>query len=459
MTRATALQIYKHLPKKDCGRCKEKTCMAYAMKLSIGQTAPIDCPLLTQKLKKIINELIAPAVRAVTVGHRSNAITIGGEVVVYRHEYRFVNPTAIFIEISDNMIASEIEKRIEFVNNFTPERLGKKQHLDGIAVKCTSGDKIRYSETVEWIGRKYEGPLILSADSPEVLSEAIPTIKDRKPLLYAASPRNWKEMKRIAKKYNASLALHSSDPDMLRRTAKKISSTGFSNLVLDPGISWTQDLPSTVDKLTMLRKFAAEGTKDLGHPLMGSTASVYEQSRKDMDACAYDESLLAGLLVCRYASLIVMRTIEPWALLPVLTLRQSLYSDPAVEPSVEAKLYSVGTPDRKSPLIVTTNFALTYYSVAKDLEGAGLSAHLLVVDTGGLAVTVALAAEKLTSQVIKEALNSVKEKVSHKKVIIPGAAAQLKTDLETASEWTVLTGPHDSSALPAFLKESWRESP
>ena len=458
MTRATALQIYKHLPKKDCGRCFEKTCMAYAMKLSMGQTSKLECPPLTQKQKKAIEYLIAPAIRAVTIGLAGNAIKIGGEEVLYRHEYRFVNPTAIFIEITDNMIAAEIEKRIDYVKNFQPERLGKKQRLDGICVKCTSGDKARYAETVEWISRKYEGPLILSADTPQIMSAAISIVKDRRPLMYSATPDNWKDMKRIAKKYNSSLALHSRDLEALRRTAKKIASTGFSDLVLDPGISWGKDLPSTVDKFTRLRKSAADGKKDLNYPLMGSTASVYGQNRKDLEACEYDESLLAGLLICRYASLIVMRTIEPWALLPVLTLRQSLYSDPTVEPSVEAKLYTVGTPDKDSPLIVTTNFALTYFSVSKDLEGAGISAHILVVDTGGLAVTVALAAEKLTAQVIKEALNSVKETVGHKKVIIPGAAAQLKQDLETASGWTVLSGPQDSSALPTFLKESWRET-
>jgi acetyl-CoA decarbonylase/synthase, CODH/ACS complex subunit gamma len=456
MTRATALQIYKHLPKKDCGRCKEKTCMAYAMKLSAGQKAPADCPLLTKKQRKKIEELIEPAVHAVTIGCSGNAITIGGEEVMYRHEYRYVNPTALFIEVSDNMIAAEIDKRIDFVKNFQPERLGKKQRLDGISVKCSSGDKARFSETVEWIAKKYSGPLILSSDSPECLDAAAASVKDRRPLLYSASPENWMELKRIAKKHDTSLALHSTDPDILRRTAKKISSTVFSDLVIDPGISWEKGLSDTVDILTLLRRSAADGVKDLGHPLMGSTASVHEQKNKDMETCAYNESLLAGLLVCRYASLIIMRTIEPWALLPVMTLRQSLYSDPTVEPSVEAKLYSVGAPDSNSPLIVTTNFALTYYSVAKDLEGAGVSAYILVVDTGGLAVTVALAAEKLTSQVIKEALANVKETVSHKKVIIPGAAAQLKTDLETASGWTVLTGPEDSSALPAYLKDSWR---
>lgn len=68
MTRATALQIYGHLPKKDCGRCKEKTCMAYAMKLSMGQTLQVDCPPLTKKQRKTIEELIEPSIHAVTIG-------------------------------------------------------------------------------------------------------------------------------------------------------------------------------------------------------------------------------------------------------------------------------------------------------------------------------------------------------------------------------------------------------
>lgn len=456
MTRATALQIYRHLPKEDCGRCKEKTCMAYAMKLSTGQKTPGDCPLLANKQRRTIEELIAPAIRAVTIGSEGNAKTIGGEEVLYRHEYRFVNPTAIFIEIPDNMIASEIEKRIEHVKNFEPERLGQKQRLDGIAIKCTSGDNARFPETVEWIARKYDGPIILSADTPQLLSAAAKIVKDRKPLLYSATPDNWKEIKKIAKKYNASFALRSSDPEELHRTANKISSRGFRDLVLDPITSRGADLSLCVDRFTALRRSAANGERDYGFPLMGNTSIVYEESNRDADACAYDESLLAGLLVCRYASVIVMRTIEPWALLPVLTLRQSLYSDPSVEPSVEAKLYSIGKPDKDSPLIVTSNFALTYYSVSKDLEAEGISAHILVVDTGGLAVTVALAAEKLTAHGIKEALLSVKDAVRHKKLIIPGAAAQLKTDLENATGWTVLTGPQDSSGLPAFLKESGR---
>jgi acetyl-CoA decarbonylase/synthase complex subunit gamma len=447
MTRATALQIYKHLPGKDCAGCGEKTCMAYAMKLSKGEKTK-DCPLLAHGQKNVIKELLAPAIAAVKIGLKESAVNVGGEEVLYRHEYKYVNPPALFIEIADNMTAGEIDKRIYHVKNFAAERFGQKQRLDGIAVKCASGEKNRFAKTVELVTGKFDGPIILSAEDPNNMEAGASAAKDRKPLLYAATKENWEEMLRIAKKYATSLAIRSQDTVGLRKLAKDISTRGFSDLVLDPCATGETDLRSIVDRFTMLRKEAVAGAKECGHPLMCSTASMCMED--------YDESMLAGLLVCRYASIIIMRTIEPWALLPVLTLRQSLYSDPSVEPSVEAKLYSVGTPNKDSPLIVTTNFALTYYSVSNDLAGAGISSYLLVVDTGGLAVTVSLAAEKLTAQAIKDALvkNNVKEKIGHKRLIIPGAAAQLKTDLEKATGWTVLTGPQDSSALPAFLKES-----
>ena len=449
MTLATALQIYKHLPKKDCARCKEKTCMAYAMKLSKGEKT-LECPLLTQKQRNDIKKLLSPAVAAVKIGPEESAINVGGEEVLYRHEYKYVNPPALFIEVADNMIAGEIDKRIDYVKNFEAERLGQKQRLDGISVRCASGERKRFAQTVERVSKKFNGPLILSAENPGSIEAGLSKVKECRPLLYAATEENWKEMLMISKKYDTPLAIHSPNLENLRKLVKDISSKGFQDLVLDPCTAGETNATGMVDKLTMLRKAAVDGEKGSGYSLMCSTASM---CRED-----YDESMLAGLLVCRYASLIIMRTIEPWALLPVLTLRQSLYSDPSAEPSVEAKLYSVGTPDKGSPLIVTTNFALTYYSVSNDLEGAGVSSHILVVDTGGLAVTVALAAEKLTAHAIKEALikSNVFEKTGHKKMIIPGAAAQLKTGLEIATGWTVIIGPQDSSALPAFLKNFWK---
>ncbi len=456
MTRATALQIYKHLPGKDCARCGEKTCMAYAMRLSRGEKTK-ECPLLAQKQRAIIKELLSPAVAIVKIGSKENAIKVGGEEVLYRHEYKYVNPPALFIEISDDMPIEEIDRRIEFVKNYETERLGKKQRLDGIAAECASGNKNRFTETIERISKKFNGPLILSAELPDNIEAGLSNVKDIKPMIYAASSDNWKEMLRIAEKYKTPLAIRSSNPLSLRKLAKDISSKGFTDLVLDPATSDRNDMPGIVDELTLIRKSAVDGIKESGYPLIGVTTSIYKKE-KNQDNCSYEESLLAGLLVCRYASIIVMRTTEPWALLPVLTLRQSLYSDPSAAPSVEATLYSVGTPDKDSPLIVTTNFALTYYSVSNDLGGAGISAHILVVDTGGLAVTVALAAEKFTASAIKEALakSKIEEKIRHKKMIIPGAACQLKTDLETATGWTVLTGPQDSSALQAYLKENWK---
>ena len=456
MTIPTALQVYRHLPKKDCGRCGERTCMAYAMKLVSGKGEIGDCPFLTERQKKKLADFLSPAVRTVEIGTGGKAVRAGGEKVMYRHEYRFVNPTAIFVEISDSMGAQEIEKRIAFANSFEVTRLGRKLKVDGMAIGCASGNANKFRRCVESAANKSRGPLVLCSLDPKVLDAGTLPVKDERPLLYAATSENWKQVLRIAEKYNAPLAIHATDLKELGRLSKEISSKGFKDIVLDPGIAPGSGLGETISKFTQLRKEAVNGVEEYGYPLMGCTASV--QAGK---GGAYDESMLAGMLISRYASIVVMHAIEPWAILPVLTLRQSLYSNPAVEPSVEPKLYEVGSPDKDSPVLLTTNFALTYYSVLQDLEDANVSCHLLVVDTGGLAVTVAIAAEKLTAAAIKEALlkNSVREKVAHNRIIIPGVGGQLKDETEKATGWSVLVGPQDSSQIAGFLKEKWKGAP
>ena len=65
----------------------------------------------------------------------------------------------------------------------------------------------------------------------------------------------------------------------------------------------------------------------------------------------------------------------------------------------------VGNPDAESPVLFTTNFALTYYTVESDLESAGISGYLLAVNTGGLGVEAAVAGGQLTADVILQKKN------------------------------------------------------
>jgi acetyl-CoA decarbonylase/synthase complex subunit gamma len=117
-----------------------------------------------------------------------------------------------------------------------------------------------------------------------------------------------------------------------------------------------------------------------------------------------------------------------------------------------------GSPDENSPVMFTTNFALTYYTVASDLDSAKVNTYLLVVDTEGIAVDSAVAGRKLTAEKVADALKTsgVENKVKHKKLIIPGKAARLSGEIEEQSGWQVLVGPRDSSDIPRFLQEKWQ---
>jgi acetyl-CoA decarbonylase/synthase complex subunit gamma len=138
-------------------------------------------------------------------------------------------------------------------------------------------------------------------------------------------------------------------------------------------------------------------------------------------------------------------------------LRQNIYTDPRKPVAVEPGLRTFGTPNENSPVMMTTNFALTYYTVASDIEASGVDSYLIVVDTEGIAVDSAVAGRKLTAEKVAEAIkeSGVENMVKHRKLIIPGKAARLSGEIEQLSGWEVLVGPRDSSSIPAFLQEKW----
>jgi acetyl-CoA decarbonylase/synthase complex subunit gamma len=169
------------------------------------------------------------------------------------------------------------------------------------------------------------------------------------------------------------------------------------------------------------------------------------------------EATLAAAQLLRFCDALILHSTETWALLPLLTLRQNIYTDPRTPISVEPGLREIGRPDEASPVLLTSNFALTYYTVEGDLESSKVSCYLLVVDTEGLAVEAAMAGDKLTADGVKEALEASKvaEKVKHRKLIIPGRAARISGEIEEATGWEVLVGPIDSSRIGGYLEEKW----
>ena len=137
------IDVYKLLPKINCKECGQDNCMAFATKI-VNREVNIDqCPpLLKKENEKAYNqlkELLKPAVKEVTVGVGDKAMKLGGKLVMFRHEFTYTNPTAIAIDVTDEMTAQEVESRIKRIENYSFEYIGYTLKLDMIAVRSTSG--------------------------------------------------------------------------------------------------------------------------------------------------------------------------------------------------------------------------------------------------------------------------------------------------------------------------------
>jgi len=142
----------------------------------------------------------------------------------------------------------------------------------------------------------------------------------------------------------------------------------------------------------------------------------------------------------------------------ILSLRDCLYTDPRVPPSVKPGLYKIGSPDENSPLMVTSNYALTFTLVKSDVEKSKIDAWLLVIDTEGTSVESAVAGRKFTAEKVAEAIKEygADKVVKHKTIIIPGLAARIAGELEDLlKDWRVFVGPRDSSEIQKYVTSIW----
>jgi acetyl-CoA decarbonylase/synthase complex subunit gamma len=248
---------------------------------------------------------------------------------------------------------------------------------------------------------------------------------------------------------------------MLLSLTRTLLEYGVEDLVLDPGTFPSDGLADMLNNFTMIRRAACEKGEELcGFPLIGVPMVTWTERGEAVDEIVkWREAYLASMLIVRFADIIIVHSVDGWSLLPNVILRQNIYTDPRKPVAVESGLKSFGTPEENSPVMFTTNFALTYYTVASDIESAKINAYLLVVDTEGTAVDSAVAGRKLTAEKIADAIKAsgIENKVKHKKLIIPGKSARLSGEIEELSGWQVLVGPRDSSEIPKFLQEKWQK--
>jgi len=303
-------------------------------------------------------------------------------------------------------------------------------------------------------------PIILCSFDPAILEGGLMAIPKSRPLIYSATKDNWKEMAELALMYNCPLAVSApNDISLLKSLVKTLNEYGVKDLVLDPGTCTSAGLGDTINKFTMIRRAACKmGDELLGYPLIGTPIAAWTELANSPTVNAWKEAYVASMLVTRYADILIMHGTEGWALLPLTILRQNIYTDPRKPVAVKAGLRTFGTPDENSPVLMTSNFALTYYTVAQDLESSGTAAYLIVVDSEGTAIDSGVAGRKLTAETVADAIkeSKIEEKVKHRKIIIPGKAARISGEIEGLSSWEVLVGPRDSSGIPKFLQEKWK---
>lgn len=457
------IEVYKLLPGTNCKECGESNCMAFAARLVNREATLQECPpLLEPKFTEAYNKLwvlLKPAVKAVEVGIGEKAVTLGGEYVLYRHEFTYFNLPSIAIDVSDEMPPEEFEARIKIADEFEFEYIGMKLTLDMVAVRSTSNDPAKFEAAARKAAELTDMPLLLCTHNPKVMEQALSAVGNRKPLLYAATKDNWKEMADLALMYNCPIVASAPfDLDALKSIARTLTEYGVEEIVLDPGTQWDEGVSKTIDNFTVLRWNAInEGEEYLGYPLLGAPIAAWTEKAEDPLINEWNEAMLTSALITRYADILVLHSVSGWALLPIVFLRQNLYTDPRKPVAVEAGVLNYGNPNENSPVLLTTNFALTYYTVASDIEGSKLDCYLVVVDSEGLSVESAVAGRKLTAATIAEALADFKvgDLVKHRHLIIPGRAARLSGEIRETSGWNVLVGPLDSSGVAKFIEDKW----
>lgn len=437
----TGLDIYKLLPKTNCGDCGSPTCLAFAMKLASKQTSLDGCPHVSDEAKAELGSASQPPIRLVTIGTGDRKVELGNETVLFRHEETFYHQTALAIRLNED--DPEAESRLEDINKLHFVRVGEDISVDLVALTEESGDPEKYSTFVERCGADTNLAFILISRSPDCLKAALKKAGDTRPLIHAATGENFEEMAGLARQYSCPLAVRGEGPKETARLAARIKELGVEDLVLDTSPASLRD--ELADQVIIRRQALKNHFRPLGYPTIAYTDSATNK---------FSQALEASVFIAKYAAIVVTDLAEPEYILSLLTARQNIYTDPQKPIQVEPKLYEVGSPDRSSPLLVTTNFSLTYFTVEGEVEASRVPAYLLIVDTEGTSVLTAWAADKFNAETITQALNEsgVAEKLDHKNLVLPGYVAVLSGKLEDESGWKVLVGPKEASGIPKFLK-------
>jgi acetyl-CoA decarbonylase/synthase complex subunit gamma len=444
----TGIQIFKLLPKTNCGECGVPTCLAFAMNLAAGKAELTACPHVSEEAKAQLEEASAPPIRPVTIGSGDRMQKVGGETVMFRHEKRFENPPGIALLISDTMDESEVNARLERFSQLQYERVGLTLRADLIAVKDESGDAGKFEALVNKVKQSSDSGIILMSTNPDILSAGLKACADRKPLLYAATKDNVEAVTNLAKEHSCPMAVKGSDLDEVVELTTKVTEAGVNDILIDSG---SRTIRRAFEDQIWIRSAALNNKfRPLGFPTIVFPGEMTDDPMK--------EAIFAAIFVAKYGGIIVLSDLQGESLFPLLVERLNIYTDPQRPLATTQGIYEIGGPNENSPVLITTNFSLTYFLVSGYIETSKIPCYLLVMNTDGLSVMTAWAAGKFVADAIAPFVkkSGITDKVKHHKLVIPGHAAAESGGLEEElSDWEILVGPREGAYIPAYLK-SWK---
>ena len=441
----TGIQIFKLLPKTNCGKCGVPTCLAFAMNLAAGKVELIACPFVSEESKAQLAEASAPPIRPVTIGTGSAAFKVGGETVMFRHEKKFENPTGIAVLVTDTMPENEVTDRIERFNNNIYERVGLKLHADAIAIKSESGSPAKFAALVEKVAKATNGGLILINENPEVLAAGLNICANRRPLLYAATKVNAEAMAKLAKENSCPLVAKGANLEDVTELTGILNKAGVLDIMIDSSSRTVKQ--AFQDEIIVRGAALQKKFKPLGYPTITFPCEMTGNPMK--------EALIASMFVAKYAGIVVLSDIKGEVLFPLLVERLNIFTDPQRPQATTPGIYEINNPNENSPVLITTNFSLTYFIVSGEIETSKIPSYLLIMDTEGLSVLTAWAAGKFGADLMSVFVKKcgISDKIKHRKLIIPGYSASESGGLEEELKgWEILVGPREGSHIPAYLR-------
>ena len=441
----TGIQIFKLLPKTNCKECGVPTCLAFAMNLASGKAELDSCPYVSDDAREKLSAASAPPIRPIVVGKGVRKATTGGETVQYRHEKTFYNPTLLASQVGSDIAAADLTDKLKGWNALQFERVGLNLRPELVAVKDINGDADAFAAVAKQVAETSEFNLILMTEDVDVMKAGVAACAFKRPLMYGATEANADAFGTIAKENDLPLGIKADSIEGLVPLSEKLTGMGLKDLVLDPGSREPKQCHQ--DMIALRRAALKDSNRTVGFPTIAFPCEM----ASNLDT----ETMLSAMYVAKYGGIVVMSDFAGESLFPLLLERLNIFTDPQRPMTVTEGIYPINNPDENARVLVTTNFALTYFIVSGEIEASKVPTWLLIKDSEGLSVLTAWAAGKFAGDDVGMFVkkSGITDKIKHQELVIPGYAASIVGDVEEELPgWTITVGPREAAHIPGFLR-------